>query len=218
MADVNIATPANPPSAGFFTPIDKTHAAITLAKAIGKTLTPELAAEIARELFQSPDLARPPGFFEPGAYKGYVFALESFRAILPELHALHVMQYTETETYRAGIPLNPDYDAIARSEHDGQLMQFTARRDGVLVGNMRIYLTQSRHTQTLVASEDTFYFLPEHRRGFLAVRLWQYVERCVIAAGAREIFFDSKTVNRADSIATYLKYKPFGIKFSKVIS
>jgi hypothetical protein len=198
--------------------MDKTHASITLAKAIGRTLTPELALEIARELFNSPDLSFPPGRFEPAHYKGYDFALESFREILPELHELHALHYAETEGYRAGIAMNPDYDAMAQSEHNGQLMQFTARQDSKLVANMRVYLTQSRHTQTLIASEDTFYVLPEHRGGFMAVRLWQYVERCVIAAGAREICFDSKTMNKADSMAKYLKYKPVAIKFIKVIS
>jgi len=197
--------------------MNKTHAAIVLAKAIGKTLTPELAAEIACELFNSPDLAPPPGTFAPSQYGAYTFALESLRKILPELHALHALHYAETEVYRAGIPMNPDYAAMAQSEHDGQLLQFTARRDRELVGNMRVYLVPSRHTQTLTATEDTFFIVPEHRGGFMAVRLWQYVERCVIAAGAREICFDSKTINKADAMARYLKYQPVATKFVKVI-
>lgn len=196
--------------------MNKTHAAIVLAKAIGKTLTPALAAEIARELFDSPDLARPPTTFEPRQYGAYTFALESFREILPELHALHVLHYAETEEAYRGVPLNPDYKAMAQSEHDGQLMQFTVRLDGALVGNMRIYLTPSTHTQTLKATEDGLFLLPEHRSGFIAVRFWQYAERCAKAACAREFYFLSKT-NGSESLARYLKYKPVGTLFSRCI-
>lgn len=194
--------------------MNKTHVAIVLARAIGKTLTPELAAEIARELFDSPDLARPPSTFEPQQYGSYTFALESFREILPELHDLHVQHYAETEAYR-GVPLNPDYAAMAQSEHDGQLMQFTARCDGRLVGNMRINLTQSTHSQTQQAAEDGIFLLPAHRGGFVAVRLWQYVEKCIAQVGVKELFFLSKDSNRSDRLATYLKYRPVGQLFSK---
>jgi hypothetical protein len=195
----------------------RTQVAITLAANVGKMLTPELAREIARAICATPDRSIDPAQFPPVEYKGYVLAMERFSDILPELHQLHERHYAEVTT--SGIPMNPDYAAAKADEYEGRLMQFTARvrETGELVANMRVYLCMSRHTQTLFAQEDTFYVVPEHRGGFMAVRLWQFAEKCVIQAGAREITFDSKTMNNADAMARYLKYTPVSIKFSKTV-
>ena len=195
----------------------RTQVAITLAANVGKMLTPELAREIAREICAAPDRSINPDQFPPVEYKGYTLAMERFSDILPELHRLHERHYAEVTT--SGIPMNPDYAAAKADEYEGRLMQFTARvkETDELVANMRVYLCMSRHTQTLFAQEDTFYVVPEHRGGFMAVRLWQFTEKCVIQAGAREITFDSKTMNNADAMARYLKYTPVSIKFSKTV-
>lgn len=195
----------------------RSKVAIVLAANIGKVLTSELAINMAREICAAPDQSRDPADYLPTEYRGYVLAMERFSEVLPELHILHQRHYLEVDT--SGIAMNPDYHAMRASEHEGNLMQFTARvkASGELVGNMRVYLGMSRHTQTLFAQEDTFYVTPEHRGGFMAVRLWQFAEACVVKAGAREVFFDSKTLNHADSMARYLKYKPVAIKFSKTI-
>lgn len=191
--------------------------AITLAANVGKMLTLELAQSMAREICATPDKSIDPNQFPPAEYKGYILAMERFSDILPELHRLHERHYAEVDT--SGIPMNPDYAAAKTDEYEGRLMQFTARvkETGELVANMRVYLCMSRHTQTLFAQEDTFYVVPEHRGGFMAVRLWQFTEKCVIQAGAREISFDSKTLNHADAMARYLKYQPVSIKFSKTV-
>lgn len=191
--------------------------AVALATHVGHMLTLELAQKIAQQICETPDKSFDPQNFLPVDYKGYVLALEQFRGILPELHVLHQRHYAEVDT--SGIPLNGDHDAIKLSEHNGGLMQFTSRvkATGELVGAMRIYIGLSRHTQTLFAEEDTFYVVPEHRGGFMAVRLWQFAEAAVIKAGVREITFDSKTMNHADSMARYLKYRPVSTKFSKTI-
>jgi hypothetical protein len=180
-------------------------------------LTPELAIAMAREICATPDKSIDPSQFFPVEYKGYLLAMERFSDILPQLHRLHERHYAEVDT--SGIPMNPDYAAAKEDEYTGRLMQFTARvkETGELVANMRVYLCMSRHTQTLFAQEDTFYVVPEHRGGFMAVRLWQFAEKCVIQAGAREITFDSKTINNADAMARYLKYQPVAIKFSKTV-
>ena len=190
-----------------------------MAKHLGQVLTPEVARVITLEIMRGPDTPIDIGQFTPLIYRGYSIQPERMADILPELHVLHQQHYAETETYRAGIPMNPNYTEALRRERMGQLLQYTARETatGALVGNMRVYLGISLHTQTLFCTEDSFYVTPEHRGSFLAVRLWQCTERASIALGVREIFFDSKTVNRADSMARYLKYKAVGIKFAKVI-
>ena len=191
---------------------------VVIAKYLGQVLTPETAKAMALEIADGPNTPIDIDAFAAQNYRGYVIRLERFAQILPDLQVLHERHYLETETYRAGIALNPDLYAMCRRERSGQLLQATVRTSsGELIGNMRVYLGTSLHTQTLFCTEDTFYVVPEHRGGFLAVRLWQYVERAVIALGVREIFFDSKSVNHADAMARYLKYQAIGIKFAKVV-
>lgn len=186
-----------------------------LALYAGQTLTKELALEIVRAMF--PDRSYDPAQFGQQAYKGYRFQCERFADALPELHPLHERHYLETEKYRAGIPLNPDFNELLERARNGGLIQFTARTDaGELVGNMRVVIGTSTHTQTLYCEEDTFYVVPEHRGGFMAVRLWQFVEKAVRSLSVREIRFNSKLANRADKMATYLKYQPVALQFVKI--
>ena len=186
-----------------------------LAKHAGETITKELAVAMVRELF--PDRSYSPDLFAPQEYKGYVFQLERLADIRDELHPLHEAHYAETELYRAGIPLDMNYELLEERAHAGGLLQFTSRTlDGVLAGQMRVHLSKSVHTQTLIATEDVFYVKPEHRGGFMAVRLWQYADRFGEQIGVTETYFDSKLVNKADQLAKYLKYTPIATKFAKV--
>lgn len=188
----------------------------TLAQHMGKTLTQELAVMLVRELF--PRLAHEPEKFGSKVYKGYSFQCERLAAVLPELHKMHERHYAETEAHRSGIQMNPDYNGMIEREHAGELLQFTAREisTGALVGNMRVYIGKSAHTSTLFCTEDTFFVVPEHRGGFMAVRLWQFAEGAVRSIGVREARFDSKLVNKADKMALYLKYTPVATKFVKL--
>lgn len=186
-----------------------------LALHAGQTLTPEVAQAVVRGMF--PDLSHKPGQFKEKHYKNYVFRCERFTDIQNEIHPLHQAHYAETEAYRASVPMNPDYEAFAEREWAGGLLQFTSRTDaGELVGHMRVYLSPSMHTQTLIATEDSFYIKPEHRGGFMAVRLWQYADVCAESIGVTETYFDSKLSNRADQMAKYLKYTPIATRFCKI--
>lgn len=193
--------------------------AIALAKHIGKSLTPDIAIAIAREICEAEDRTIDVSQFAPVVFGKYTLRCELLRKVLPELHPLHLAHYQETESFRASIPLNPDYDAMLDREHIGKLLQFTSRvtATGELVGNLRVYLSHSAHTQTRICTEDTFYVLPEHRGGFMAVRLWQFGESVCKALGVREFFIDFKNINQAASMARYLGYQPIATKYAKVI-
>ena len=148
---------------------------IALSQYIGKTLTLEDAKAIAKAVSATADLSHDPRQFEPATYQGLMFQAERFADIEEEIHPLHVAHYAETEAYRAGVPLNPDYAHFRRCERNGGLLQFTARSGGELVGNIRMYLFSNLHTQTLSAKEDTFFLTPAARKGFSAIRFWQYM-------------------------------------------
>lgn len=190
---------------------------VMLAKYAGQELTREVAAALVNELFpdRTPDVAA----FGSAEYKGYTFQCELLRDIVAEIHPLHLAHYSETEVYRAGLPMIDNYEPLIERERAGGLLQVTARAaDGALAGHIRAYLTVSTHTGTLIASEDALYLSPEHRGGFMAARLLQFFEKCAVQAGAQEIYLDAKVINRADTLARYLKYTHIANKFAKVFT
>jgi hypothetical protein len=188
-----------------------------MAVRLGQPITRETAVSILADLF--PDRYWPVDAFGQGEFEGYTFQCERMLDVLPELDAMHALHYEETEKYRAGIPMAPDYDAMMEDERAGSMIQFTSRakESGGLVGNMRVYIRPSRHTKSLMCKEDTFYVYPAHRGSMMAVRLWQFVENAVVnVVGVKEVRFDSKTLNKADRMALYLKYEPMGTQFVKM--
>lgn len=190
---------------------------IVLSQHIGKTLTLEDAIAIAKAVSESPDLSHDPDKFEPVRYQDLTFQVERFADIEEEIHPLHVAHYAETEAYRAGVSLNPDYAHFRRCERDGGLLQFTARAGDELVGNIRMYLFSNLHTQTLSAKEDTFFLTPAARKGFSAIRFWQYMERCLHQIGVQEITTDSKLVNQVGRLNAYLGYTHVANVFHKFL-
>lgn len=164
---------------------------MAMARHLGKTITPEIAAAIEVEALYEPDGSIDPAQFAPHEYRGIVFAAESFRLIQDELHPLHEAHYAETERARVA-PLAPDYDHMAAAERRGDLVQFTARMNGELVGNIRMYLFKDLHTGTRGAREDTLFLLPAARVGFAASRFIEYAERCLAQLGVVEVWCDTK--------------------------
>ena len=163
-----------------------------LAQRVGQTVTVEMAREMLRELF--PDKTRDPASFGEKSYQGFVFRCEHFDDVLPELHHLHEMQWQETERARDGLAMRPNYEHMREAERRGEMLQFTARCDGKLVGGIRIYVFHDLHTQTPAAKEDTFYLLPEARKGWVAIRFWQFAEQSLASIGVIEVRTDSKLI------------------------
>jgi hypothetical protein len=188
-----------------------------LASGLGKTLTPELAAQIEAGAFDWEDYSHDPAKFGSVPYKDYVIQVERFRDILPEMHELHVEHWKETERHRHGLALNPNYDAVIASEKAGKLIQFTMRhKNGELAGNLRMYLVTSIHTQTRYASEDTLYIKPEHRGGFAVMAILKFAQDSLQSIGIHEIRANSKLVNRADVLMRRMGYNPVAIEFVKI--
>lgn len=191
-----------------------------LASQLGKTLTPEIAAFIESSAFDFEDYSHDPRKFGEKLYKGVVFKVERFSDVLGELHPLHQMHFLETEVHRHGFELKPNYEYMADMERQGKMVQFTARdaETGKLVGNIRMYLQRSLHTDNLYASEDTYYVIPEYRKGFMALRFWQFMEESLKAIGVQEIRTDSKVINKVNRLNEYCGYKHVANKYVKIFT
>ena len=187
----------------------------TLGAHLGQVLTPEIAALIEGAAFFAPDESLDPCQFGLITHQGYIIQVERFSDIQDELHVLHELHWLETEGHRHGLRMNPDYAKFIQRERMGTLIQFTLRKDGELVGNMRLYINTSIHTQTRYASEDTIYIKPEHRGGMRAIALMRFAESCLLSLGIREIRGNSKMVNNADVLMRRLGYTPVAIEFVK---
>jgi hypothetical protein len=188
-----------------------------LGSRMGQVLTPELCAQIEVEAFTAPDNSIDLSQFAPCQCGSVTFHVERFADLVPELHPLHEQHWKETEKHRHGLALDLDYAAMEADDRAGRMLQFTARADGKLVGNSRIYIGRSRHTNTLFASEDTLYLLPSHRGGRTAIRFIQYGERCLESLGVREIRCTAKLVNGAARLFEAAGYKPVATELVKFI-
>jgi hypothetical protein len=186
---------------------------------IGKTLTSEIAADIMCAAGQIPTLIPFDAIekIKPAEYREFTFAVERIEDIADEVKPLHKCHWDETESHRHDLPFNPDYETFFRYERAGRYVLFTLRKDGELLGNCAMYLDKSAHTQTLIATEDTLYLLPEARRGRAAIKFVAYVESALRQIGAKEINITVKTVNTAGKFFRALGYQHVEDGLTKIL-
>lgn len=193
---------------------------VALLKAnVGYPLTAKLATRICMLAEQMPVLV-PADRIEsipPQACGQVTFAIERMQDIEAEIRPLHRAHWEETEKHRHGLELNPDYETFKQYERAGRYVLFTVRQAGRLVGNCAMYLGMSAHTQTLVATEDTLYLLPEARRGTTGRAFIGYVEDGLQRLGVREIDITVKTVNRAERLFRMLGYRHVENGLTKIL-
>lgn len=186
---------------------------------IGFQLTHQLALEILNAasmpdpLIEAEAIAR----IQPEEHEGFVFSVERMADIKEEMKPLHRAHWEETEAHRHGLPFGPDYETFIQYEGSGRYILFTARKDGKLVGNCAMYIDRSTHTKTLIATEDTLYFLPESRKGTVAKRFIAYCEAALKSLCIREITVTVKTVNRAGLFFQRLGYRHVENGLTKVL-
>lgn len=204
---------------GGMTPINIKALRAEIGRHLGQVLTPEVATAIEVAARRADGLPLDISRFAPQVQGDYVIKVERLGDILHEMHGLHALHWAETEKHRHGLRMDPDYEAMVASEQAGRMVQFTVRElaEMRLVGNLRMYLGTSRHTQTTFAQEDTLFILPEHRGGFLSIHLLRYAERVLVdQLGVLEIRADSKLVNNADVLMRRLGYDAVSTGFVKM--
>jgi len=187
-----------------------------LSESLGQELTPELAALIESVSRLPQDNPIDPSIFGESEYRGVVFRAEKLVDVLEELKPLHVAHFRETEGHHHHLKLEPDYEDMLMRERAGRLVQFTARREGELVGHIRMNVVPSIHFDCTTATEEVLYLSPEVRKGFTAVRFIQFVEESMRAIGVEEIRTDSK--GGSARLMEYLGYTPISTKYFKRLS
>lgn len=186
---------------------------------IGIILSPELAADIcfAADRLSTLVPAHMIGGIQPEEYEGVTFSLERIENIVDEIRPLHRAHWDETEEHRHELLFNPDYKTFTRYERAGRYVLLTLRSEGKLLGNCAMYMDKSAHTQTIIATEDTLYLLPQARKGRVAGRFVAYVENTMRQFGAKEINITVKTINKAGRFFRLLGYRHVENGFTKIL-
>jgi L-amino acid N-acyltransferase YncA len=183
----------------------------------GQVLTPELIHGIlsgaAYKPFRGIDVAQ----FKPVEYKGFTFQAERFEDVVSEIAPLHRMQWQEVDERLQFIPFNPDYERYIQQDRDGGLIQFTVRRNGLLVGYCLVRLFMSMHTQTLSATEDSLYMHPDHRGGFTMIRFIKWMVECLASLGAKEVRVTSKVSNKSHVLMQRAGFSPCAMQLVRML-
>lgn len=193
-----------------------------IAPLVGREVSREAAAELAAK-FMDMVLGKPLNLTKlpPHPVGSYRLQPERMARVLPELEPMHRAHWEETEAYRHGLKFNPDYEWALRAEAAGEYLLLTARmhtdKSQALVGNYGLLLTKSRHTQTLVAQEDTMFIAPAHRRGRLFHRFSEYGELAALTFGASELRLTTKTTNQVGHMLPRMGYTHVANQYVKVL-
>lgn len=133
------------------------------------------------------------------------FAVEPLSVCWDEMVKLASEHWKETEGYRHGQPFAPSFDRYNEYDKCGWYFEGTIRDDGVLVGYAGIYLTPSMHSQQVIATEDSLFILPSHRKGRNAIRFIKFLEDECRKRGAVEVNITAKN----PAVAKILDYLGF---------
>lgn len=182
-------------------------------------LTTDLAAQIYELATRVSGLLRQDQLreIEPEQIGEYTYARERLQDILEEMAPLHQAHWDEKEVEPGRPGFNPDYDKFIRFEQAGRAIVFTLRKEGRLIGNFSLYLSQSMHTQALRSTEDTLYIVPEERKGRLAARLVGYAERALKRLGVTEINVTVKINNKHGRYFQMIGYRHVSNGLMKVL-
>ena len=71
------------------------------------------------------------------------------------------------------------------------------------------------HSQVLIATEDTWFLLPDYRKGMNAVRFYKYVQDDLFKRGAQEVIMTAKLTNAAGRILEFLGFEEVAKQYSK---
>jgi len=145
-----------------------------------------------------------------------VFHVEPLHVCWNEAMELAMQHWCETEAYRHGQGFNPKYERYEYFARMGLFFVVTARDEGRMVGYFSAYVTPSMHTQQMLGTEDTFFLLPEYRKGRNAIAFYKVIEEEFIKRGVVEAGMTAKLSNPAAcKILKYLGYQEVSMQYSK---
>ena len=144
------------------------------------------------------------------------FAIEPLSKCWDEMVALAAGHWDETEAHHHSQGLNPKRERYEQYERAGWFFECVARVDGRMIGFSGMYVTPSMHSQALIATEDTWYIVPDYRgRGRTIIRFYQFIEAEMRRLGAVEINMSVPILGAAGRLLEHLDYEAVKVHYSK---
>ncbi len=144
-------------------------------------------------------------------FKNFEVQRVSIEDCVEEIRPLHAAHYLETETKYKRHDVGVKYDHYIACEKAGTLQVFGARLADTqqLVAYLFVYVSPSAHDSSMVATEDMYFILPEHRGSGLARRLLQYSKARLKELGVDYFFMTSKKPVGGPNIGMFLESEGF---------
>lgn len=146
-----------------------------------------------------------------------IFAVENLADCWDEVVELAGRHWRETQAYRHAQPFNPQFERYNQYAAAGWYLQFTVRDQGRLVGYGGAYIVPSMHTQRVIATEDTWYLLPEYRKGWTALKFFKFMEAECVKRGAEEVSLTVPEGIGTGVLCERIGYKKVAIHYAKQI-
>lgn len=135
-----------------------------------------------------------------------------------EALALIEEHFKEVYPARDVYNLNMDWDTYAKLEELGMLKIFTARDDSILVGYLWVIVSPNIHSKgSYTACDDGLFVVSSHRSKSIAVKLIQFVEKCLKEDGIKTLHLVGTAEKPIDSLVERMGYNKIETKFQKVL-
>lgn len=139
---------------------------------------------------------------------GMRLQVEPYPLVLPQLKALHVAHYNETELGWKGVPPRLDYEYYVELARAGGYLTYTLRVHGWLIGYINYFLSDDLHTGQFVASDDGMFIAKPYRGGFTALRMLRYALDDLKRRGVKRVDMGSQKGTRAGALYRRAGLKP----------
>lgn len=138
--------------------------------------------------------------------------------VINEVEPLLHLHYEELTLNKDIVKLDPDWDRYAAMEHAGGFHVFTARLGDKLIGYSAFFLNTHLHYKSLmVAQNDVFYIVENHRCGTAAMRLIRYSEDRLRELGAQKVIYHAKLANNFAPILLRMGYADEEVMCGKML-
>lgn len=155
---------------------------------------------------------------EPDARFGTVYAVERWKDLRAEMLPLLQLHWREVALNHADVPLDIDEARYRQLDEAGALHIVTVRKDDTLIGyHVAIVATHLHYASTLHGITDVYWIAPERRHGLTALRMFERVERELLAKGVRKLFTATKLHLDQGALFEHMGFKPVERLYAKMI-
>ncbi|SAK95862.1 GCN5-like N-acetyltransferase [Caballeronia temeraria] len=146
------------------------------------------------------------------------YSVEKWQDIVSEMEVLWPAHWKEVAIDHETIKLAPDYRQYEAFCAAGALHIVTAREAGKIVGyHISIVRPHLHYMHDLHGFTDVYYISPEHRKGWVGVKLFKYVEKTLKARGVKKLFSGTKLHLDMGPIFERMGWRETERLFSKVL-